>query len=530
MSATSYNWGAMRQNPLSYSDDEMKSPGVVYKSGFTPANNSVANTGLDLESIVPQRKRTSTGAMLLMNGIDLLGISAGNPNAHIGSTYETKVKFDKLRAEEDPEGYAADLNRAKLLSRKAMQTNDPALKQQYGRAIKALFPQQTQGLDDQTASELFAADSDKLQLEMLKGENAIRKQLLANEGKLGNTALQNEGKRDIANLNNATKEQIAGINNDVRLQIAQLQDEGRRAIAEGNNERAREIAANLNDLKRELAYINGDYKLAGIDAQNTGKMDIEELRGINAYDREAMKQEAANARNAATIAGAERRVAMGGRNAQDLEILRQAGRMEVQNARGATQLKAAAMRPMKGINGQSYNGYMPLSSEGKKQLDADNYARANWNYSEKSFNNMITDLDEAIKLLEQNPGATGIMAGDNGTFMSAKERDAYGKINSIMTNAIPAHIAKLKAAGLGAKGMDSDAERKMNFPAAFNNVQAKARIASIKKLKQQLIEDRAIQKERLFDIPAARDSIPNNNNSSTTQKSNLLNPDGGMTL
>lgn len=297
------NWGAMRNemresnvpvSALAVDESLMRAPGVSYSGGLGFEDSE--NSQLNLDDIESQRKRTPGWARLGLGFADLLQMSGGDEKAYVGRNYERKVAMDKLRAEEDPEGYQADLNRAKLLSRKAAQAQDENVKAQYGKAIKKLFPHETQGMDDVTASAMFMSDNDKLQLEMLKGENALRKQMLANEGKLQNTDLSNRGKLDLANVNNASKEQIAQWNNDAKREIADLNAAMKKAIADGNNERALQIAEMIDSRQRELAVVNGEYKLANTALGNEGRAEVAGINADAAMARVNAQQEGANYR------------------------------------------------------------------------------------------------------------------------------------------------------------------------------------------------------------------------------------------
>lgn len=288
--ANTYNWGAMRndmvQSPLAIDDTMMATPSAAFGSGLSfDKPNKDDNPNLDVSNVDKQRKTFSPLAIMGSLFIDALGESAGVEGAKMGGTMERMAQARKLRAESDPEGTQADLNRAKLLSRRAAETDDPAKKAEYGAAIKKLFPMETQGLDDITASYLYMSDNDKLQLELLKGENALRKQMLINQGRIENTGLANEGKRDVANINALSREQVAALNNDTRREVAQLQAEARKAIAEGNNVRALEIADIVDQRMRDLAIVNGEYRLQNTGLANQGRMDVAGLNATAAMDR-----------------------------------------------------------------------------------------------------------------------------------------------------------------------------------------------------------------------------------------------------
>lgn len=248
----------------------------------------------DEMNLSPARQRRSNFARGMMGVADLLQISASRPNlfgqsalqpgsAYLGMTEDAANKYDKIRMEEDPEGYTIDLNRAKVLSQKALTEEDPARKAIYGREIKKLLPRETEGLDDLTASEFFTAGADsKLKLEQLKGYN-----------KLQQIQLQNSGKMDLQQLKNASSEDIAQLKANTQWDIASLNNEYKKAIADGNNERAITVAQMVTDRQKDLADINNAVKLKQTQMQQEG-----------ANYRTGLQQSGAMARTQAQQAGA----------------------------------------------------------------------------------------------------------------------------------------------------------------------------------------------------------------------------------
>ena len=63
-------------------------------------------------------------------------ISGVDKNAYLGKTLANEIEYEKKLMEEDPEGYQADVNRAKILSQRAYETDDIEWKKKYGAAIK----------------------------------------------------------------------------------------------------------------------------------------------------------------------------------------------------------------------------------------------------------------------------------------------------------------------------------------------------------------------------------------------------------
>ena len=108
---------------------------------FAEENNTEAPSysgGLDL-GVNPARKRRTPLQNTMLTIADLFNISASRPNvfgqsalqpgsAYLGQSEEQANARQKIRMEEDPEGYQIDLNRAKLLSQKAQNETDPAKK------------------------------------------------------------------------------------------------------------------------------------------------------------------------------------------------------------------------------------------------------------------------------------------------------------------------------------------------------------------------------------------------------------------
>lgn len=240
--------------------------------------------GLDL-GVNPARKRRSATQNALLALADVFNISASRPNlfgqaaiepgsAYLGQSEERANALQKIRAEEDLEGYQIDLNRAKVLSQRAADTDDQELKKKYGAAIKKLLPDETQGLDDLTASDFFNSMDNKLKLEQLKGYN-----------KLQQIAAQNQGRMDVATANNETKAAIAAQKVTAQLQMNALDNQIREAIAEGKND----TALALQDKRFELQSF------------------IHQLDNAADYEREIMKQEYATERTNIQQGGANYR-------------------------------------------------------------------------------------------------------------------------------------------------------------------------------------------------------------------------------
>lgn len=451
--ANTYNWGAMRndmvQSPLAIDDTMMATPSAAFGSGLSfDKPNKDDNPNLDVSNVDKQRKTFSPLAIMGSLFIDALGESAGVEGAKMGGTMERMAQARKLRAESDPEGTQADLNRAKLLSRRAAETDDPAKKAEYGAAIKKLFPMETQGLDDITASYLYMADNDKLQLEMLKGENALRKQMLINQGRIENTGLANEGKRDVANINALSREQVTTLNNDTRREVALLQAEARKAIAEGNNARALEIAGIVDQRMRDLAIVNGEYRLQNTGLANQGRMDVAGLNATAAMDRLLTK-------------GAQDMRLQAAKYASQLEIerLRGENRLNVANIAAATRERVAKMGIKEAGPALLQNGQELVPSQGVIDALADIEAnpsaydaraalldtklgRAVGVISEKSSNRRANTQIMLNQLVQDS--AQSLMAifpkGGSGVINSGVEQKLFIPIADIIANGSGAQI------------------------------------------------------------------------------------------
>ena len=266
---------------------------------FAEENNTEAPSysgGLDL-GVNPARKRRTPLQNTMLAIADLFNISASRPNvfgqsalqpgsAYLGQSEEQANARQKTRMEEDPEGYQIDLNRAKLLSQKAQNETDPAKKAIFGREIKKLLPNETQGLDDLMAADFLVGDDkfkQKMQLEQLKGLNRLQLQQLKNSGNM-----------DVAALKASSAEEINQAKLDTQWDIATLNNEYKKAIADGNNERAITVAQMITDRQTDLAMLNNAAKLKQTEMQQTGQ-----------NYRTAMQQEGAMSRTLAQNASRE---------------------------------------------------------------------------------------------------------------------------------------------------------------------------------------------------------------------------------
>lgn len=261
--------------------------------------------------VEPARKRRSGVTNAMLGIADLFNISSGDPNAYLGQSEERAHKLDELRMKQDPEGYQIDMNRAKLLSQKAQAEEDPARKAIYGREIKKLLPNETQGLDDLTAADFLVGDDkfrQKMQLEQLKGLNQLNLQKLKNGGNL-----------DVAKLKATSNEDIAAMKTDAQREIAILKGEYSKAISEGNNTRAIMVQQMIDDRTRDIADLNNETKLRQTEMREegaTGRVVMQqagqnyrtEYANNSSFDRTKYAQDAATERERMKAAAALERV------------------------------------------------------------------------------------------------------------------------------------------------------------------------------------------------------------------------------
>lgn len=383
--------------------------------------------GLDL-GVNPARKRRTPLQNTMLTIADLFNISASRPNAfgqsalapgsaYLGQSEERANARQRVRMEEDPEGYQIDLNRAKLLSQKAQNETDPAKKAIFGREIKKLLPNETQGLDDLTAADFLVGDDkfkQKMQLEQLKGMNRLQLQQLKNSGNM-----------DLATLKASSAEEINQAKLDTQWDIATLNNEYKKAIADGNNERAITVAQMITDRQTDLAMLNNAAKLKQTEMQQTGQ-----------NYRTAMQQEGAMSRTLA-------------QNASREEIARmQAGtaREQIAGRERVAQINAEARKAT------------AASSVGKQQAkdDAD---RANWANIEARHDYQNSRFKEAINLMSQYTvfGPVAGRASDWG-WASSEALEAKGRIKSILTSAVEERLKAVREAAGTARAADSEKE------------------------------------------------------------------------
>lgn len=256
-----------------------------------PQEEKKAPVDLSGLNVLPQRRRRSKGEEALAAAKDVFDLVSGvDPNAYIGKTLEGMNRYDETRAKEDPEGYQADMNRAKVLSQKAYNEKDPEVKKKYGAMIKRLLPYETQGLDDLTASE-FLVSAEKMEIEKLKAATQLQKQKLANEYGLSKVLALNENKIAVQEMKNAAQAQHDALNYDLRTALADKDYEKASMIRDRMDELERAKSAADYQKAVDVAKINATSRegVAKINAQS--RVDV---ANINALSREQVAQLKAN--------------------------------------------------------------------------------------------------------------------------------------------------------------------------------------------------------------------------------------------
>lgn len=416
------------------------SVGVSYAGGLSQPETekegrSFAGEEPDLSNVKTARKRRSGLENTMLGIADILRISASMPNvygqsaikpgsAYLGMSEEEANRRSKIRMEEDPEGYQIDMNRAKVLSQRALETSDPELRKKYGAAIKELLPDETQGLDDYTASTFFSNADNKLKLEQLKGYN-----------KLQEIAARNAGNLDVAAANNASREFIAAEKVNAQKQMNELDNQIKQAIADGKND----VAIQLLNMKNEQS----DY--------------IHQLDNEAAFAREALKQAGATTRERMSQTGQNYRTEY----AQNAATERS---KYTADTRAKTSLAVAALRPVGTGSGSGATGGK-LSKEERQANETVAYRIENFPEYIRQNQKNIDLIDSSISALEQNPGASDKLTYISqkylgGVGVSSTTQNAYGQINQNITKIVQHIIKELNEAGATSSVFNSPEEQK----------------------------------------------------------------------
>lgn len=373
-------------------------------------------TVTDLEDldVTPMRRRRSSTVEALAAAKDAFDFISGvDPNSYMGKTLELMNKYDKTRMEEDPEGYQADMNRAKVLSQKAQEETDPVKRAIYGREIKKLLPKETEGLSDEVAADYFTAGLDnKLKLEQLKGYN-----------KLQQIQAQNKNKLDVQSLKNMSASEIANAKNQTQWDIASLNNEYKKAISDGNNERALTVAQMITDRQETLANLNNAAKLKQEEMRQTEQTKRTQYTADRSLEgRMYAADKGYEAREYATDKSLE-----GRKYAADKSIER------AQIAANASLQKKGEMTPEQ--------------------------ARIQWPNIEAKFRSDQASLQEGLDLLDKYEMFGPIIGRQLSYGIGNDEQlEAFGRVKQILTEAVQSRLEQVrKAAGTG-RAADSEKE------------------------------------------------------------------------
>lgn len=310
--------------------DEQPTAGVSFGGGLPIEGKGQGNAFADvnlsgIQSARHRADRLESGLMFAKDAFDY--ITGLDPNAYAGKTAKLMNDYEKTRMEEDPEGYQADVNRAKVLSQRAYNEKDPEIKKKYGAAIKRLLPMETQGLDDLTASE-FLVSSEKMEIEKLKAATKLKQEEMKGAFGLQKQNLANESKEAIQDAKSAVQRDIAAENNAYRL-----------AIAEGKYDNAYKIQQMRNESAKTVAELN-----------NAAKLQQETMRQEGQTERENIKQGGANYRANLSADTALKKTEMQQKGALERAQIMQDGALErakisaAAKAKGNTPEKATALQ------------------------------------------------------------------------------------------------------------------------------------------------------------------------------------------
>lgn len=426
-------------------------------------------TFADLEDLNPQpvRQRKSQFTQNLMFAKDAFDFITGvDPQAYTGKTAKVMNDYEKMMKDDDPEGKEIDYNRAKVLSQKASETDDPELKKRYGQAIKQLLPRETQGLDDLSASTFLFNQSDKLQQQLLKNAGNLAVQQAKNAGNVTTTGMKTDSNERIATARNATQ-----------LQIHELDNAVKQAIQEGKND----VALQLMDKKAEL------------------QTSLHIMDNEADYATELMKQEHADQRNTDTIEGAWNRNVADNKRAIDVAHINQEGAANVANINQAGQnqrneannKRAIAVAMMRPIGGAGAGGAGKGTAKEREANELIQFRMENWDEYIKQQDQDLAVIQRGIDILNENPSASGFMTdigmGLGGFGVTSKTEDAYGELGEISREIVLNIISRLNAAGATSSVFNSESEQKRIIGEITNPATpAKARKKAMEVFKNRL--------------------------------------------
>lgn len=337
-SGVSYAGGL--SNPSGSQQSESRTATGLDVEMLANKRNGLKAEDVDLSEVKPQRQRRSPMLQAAMRGVDLFDMISGvDKNAYLGKTLANEIEYEKKLMEEDPEGYQADVNRAKILSQRAYETDDVELKKKYGAAIKKLLPFETQGLDDLTASGFYTGN-EKMEIERLKAATQIAKQKMANDTTLEKTSMQNEGKITVQGMKNESAEAINDAKVQAQRDIATENNMYKQAIKEGDWANAYKLQQMRDQTQRDVAVLNNATRLEQEGMRQEGQNYRSDSTNQTRLAQEGMRQE-----------GQNYRMRENNQARMDLEQLKQKGRMERQeliNKANIERAKIAAAAKGKG--------------------------------------------------------------------------------------------------------------------------------------------------------------------------------------
>lgn len=421
--------------------------------------------GLDL-GVNPARKRRSATQNALLALADIFNISASRPNlfgqtavepgsAYLGQSEERANALQKIRMEEDPEGRQIDLNRAKVLSQRAYNETDEVKKAIYGREIKKLLPEETQGLDDLTAADMFTSN-EKIELEKYK-----------QAGRMQIQEAKNRGAYDVATLKIMSAEQINREKLNAQWDIAKLKAEYNKAIQEGKNDTALIIQEMITDRQYDLHMMDNAAKLKQTEMQQAG-----------ANFRTVTQQEGQTTRTLAQNASREEIARM----QADTELAKIAGRQKVAEINAEVRKATASTAAAK--------------VEAQKQADI-----ANWSNIEVQHNAQNARFEEALSLMSQYD-MFGPVAGilSNLGLRSSEVLEAQGRVKGILTDAVEKRLQMVRQAAGSAKAADSEKEgaRLLGYLTGDETIPQDKIVGALKAFMEKTDEALRLRKQELF--------------------------------
>lgn len=423
------------------------------KTGYTFADIE----GLDAQ---PARSRSNHIFGMAKDVFDYM--SGLDPNAYVGKTAKMTNEYMKTLAEDDPEGKMIDMNRAKVLSQRASETEDIALKKRYGAEIKKLLPRETQGLDDLTASAFLVGDSERLRQQLLKNAGNLAVQQAKNAKDITTTGMKTESNENIANTRAEALRDVANIRGQYDLS------------------------------KKDKDYLREQLKQEGMSDRQADKL-------VADYERELMKQEHADYR---TVYGQDA--------ATERTNIAQGGANYRANLNADTRLKQTEANNKRAIEVANINANARVTSAAsKKGQMTDDQAREKWPSIEAKFNSDQASLQEGLDLLEKY-NLFGPVVGRQRKLGigSTEELEAFGAVKQKLTKAVQARLEQVReAAGTGrAADSEKEGERVIGLLSGDPTIPQAAIVGAVKEFMRQTESTMHSRKQELFrnnNVPAS---------------------------